>query len=524
MKHLKSHWSFYVGLFAGLAFSVLNFTGFTVIYFPGDLGDARFNLYILEHAHQFFSGNLASYWDAPFMYPMKSMISWSDNLLGTAPFYSVFRMLGADREMAFSLWYIFISILNYSAAYIFLNKLMKNSQAAAVGAMVFAFSIALNSQLVAAQTFPRFPIPIALLFIYLFYQKLHPKYLILAVLIVVYQFYCGIYLGMMLGVVMLLAIVLVIIMQRKELLTKLKEWRWMVKTAGGVLLAGATLLLLMLPYVSSESEGYPYEVIDHSIPTIQSYLYGQFGSIWSFTAEMENDFLVPWIHQLFPGAIAILSFIGLIVVIIYRRFSQKSFLTESISRAHIFIFLTALLSFLFFVRIGDFSLYRLIYELPGFYSIRAVQRIININLIFFAFSVTALTYLALKNWYKLRVPIFFLVVVMLIIDNYQSARYISRTPHDLAQELTSDLRKKMEGIPKGTIVSYEPLETGEYPIQFYQITAMLVAQEKGLKCLNGYTSKVPEGYWNYGVEPNEVNRMIWLDIMERKDVPVVVIH
>jgi hypothetical protein len=82
----------------------------------------------------------------------------------------------------------------------------------------------------------------------------------------------------------------------------------------------------------------------------------------------------------------------------------------------------------------------------------------------------------------------------------------------------------MEGIPKGTIVSYEPLETGEYPIQFYQITAMLVAQEKGLKCLNGYTSKVPEGYWNYGVEPNQKNRLIWLEIMGRSDDPIVVIQ
>ena len=34
---------------------------------PGDLGDARFNNYILEHGHRYLTGEVSSFWDAPFI-------------------------------------------------------------------------------------------------------------------------------------------------------------------------------------------------------------------------------------------------------------------------------------------------------------------------------------------------------------------------------------------------------------------------------------------------------------------------
>jgi len=99
--NILQSWPYLLGLILGLYFIVLNVTGINFEYFPGDLGDGRFNIYILEHAHQYFSGNLDSFWNAPFMYPEKEIITFSDNLLGTAPIYSIFRVFGADIFTAF---------------------------------------------------------------------------------------------------------------------------------------------------------------------------------------------------------------------------------------------------------------------------------------------------------------------------------------------------------------------------------------------------------------------------------------
>ncbi|MFZ1331186.1 MAG: hypothetical protein WAR83_03310, partial [Flavobacteriales bacterium] len=85
---------------------------------PGDLGDARFNNYILEHYHAYATDRIADYWDAPFMYPYKNVIAFSDNLLGTAPLYSLFRSIGYNRESAFQFWILALFALNYTGCYV----------------------------------------------------------------------------------------------------------------------------------------------------------------------------------------------------------------------------------------------------------------------------------------------------------------------------------------------------------------------------------------------------------------------
>src|SRR5690606_18260363 len=127
-------WPFLLGLILGVYFIVLNITGTNFAYFPGYLGYARFNMYILEHAHKFLSGSIDSFWSAPFMYPEKEVITYSDNLLGSAPIYSFFRILGYDLITSFQFWLITVITLNYSTCYLFLNWLFKNRYEAVLGA------------------------------------------------------------------------------------------------------------------------------------------------------------------------------------------------------------------------------------------------------------------------------------------------------------------------------------------------------------------------------------------------------
>jgi hypothetical protein len=47
---------------------------------PGDLGDSRFNMYVLEHGYRWLTGLDASFWSAPFFYPFTN-----DSLLEIGP-------------------------------------------------------------------------------------------------------------------------------------------------------------------------------------------------------------------------------------------------------------------------------------------------------------------------------------------------------------------------------------------------------------------------------------------------------
>ena len=71
---------FFVALIGGLIFQVMPYIGWGLEYLPGDLGDTRFNLFVLEHGKQFLLGEVQQYWSAGFMHPEPEVITLSDNL------------------------------------------------------------------------------------------------------------------------------------------------------------------------------------------------------------------------------------------------------------------------------------------------------------------------------------------------------------------------------------------------------------------------------------------------------------
>src|SRR5690349_16580704 len=104
-------------LITGIYQVPLRLLGFNFSNIPGDLGDTRFNNYILEHGYLFFTGKLSNYWNAPFLYPEKNVITYSDNLIGTLPLYSLFRFFSMDRETSLQAWVLAIFTLNFLSAY-----------------------------------------------------------------------------------------------------------------------------------------------------------------------------------------------------------------------------------------------------------------------------------------------------------------------------------------------------------------------------------------------------------------------
>lgn len=70
--------------------------GWQLPFYYGDTGDARFNMYLLEHSYQFVCHPTSHFWNAPFFYPTSEVITYSDNHLGIAPIYIVLRLMGQN--------------------------------------------------------------------------------------------------------------------------------------------------------------------------------------------------------------------------------------------------------------------------------------------------------------------------------------------------------------------------------------------------------------------------------------------
>ena len=399
--------------------------------------------------------------------------------------------------------------------YLFLKSFTKNAFAAALGAFVFAFGLSLQSQMTHAQTFPRFAIPLALWFTYLFYRQLQPKYFYLLLLAVVYQFYCSIYLGMMLLPVMAILIVSILIIQRKLLLEQLRARYWLATVFTSMALSGFALLLLMWRYYE-RSEGQPVKSLRDvwmTLPTPASYFYSQPGSLmWDRLSKVGEDLPASWDHQLFPGIACVLCLFAS-VVLVYQKKKYAEFNLPD-RRWVLALLITLSITFLLFLKVGGITLYTFLFNLPGFKALRSLTRIINIELIFFAGAVS-LVYLRLLQWEKLKNSawtVFFVSLGLLVADNYFLEGKSYTTPVSEQREEMMNWGKRVEGIPAGTIVSFEVDSVCEDATR-HQISAMLCAQDHGLICLNGYTATSPVGFDAYWMNPNETTRKIWLKQM-----------
>lgn len=513
-------------LLVGLWFIAFGAVGHEFNFFPGDLADARFNNYLLEHAYLWFIGEDASFWNAGFMFPEPEVISYSDNLVGAAPFYAIFRILGADRELAFQCWILLMSILNYAAAYLLFRYLLKNPMAAVSGAFIFAFSIALQSQIVHAQTFPRFMIPLTLWAFLQYHRELKPVYFLVGFLCWVYQMYCGIYLGFLLLAVIMILFVVGLIRRRGLYLIYFKSVQWWIRMAGATIIPTLTVLPLMLPYMerSKQTGFYPYSQIAESLPTLKSFFYSKAGSfIWDFLKNTCANYTYSWDFQIFPGGLAVLS-VFLVMLFFFAqslKLFKKNYFTFDQTQT-LFLWVT-IFSFLFFIRFGNYSLYRILYSIPGFGSMRALQRIINIELVFFGFGLAVLVNSFLKKINSKTVVIFVILIGALTLDNRIQPEYVSKTLKSEAQLRVKELMRKISTADPGTVLSYEPFSL--IPSENYiQLDGMMAAQSLGIPTLNGYSATSPVGFDAYWREPNETTRRIWLEHKGLSEEHIQVVH
>ena len=166
--------------------------------FPGTTIDARFNQVVLEHLWLWVSGQADSLADPAFFYPYRGVLYLSDTHFGSGWLYTIFRALGAPREIAFDLWFVAGMASTFAAAAYAFRRFGLPAAGAAVGALVFAFSLPMLAQDTHAQLVYRFAVPLATLACVEFVRALALRSGAALALWVGWQFLCSVYVGVFL--------------------------------------------------------------------------------------------------------------------------------------------------------------------------------------------------------------------------------------------------------------------------------------------------------------------------------------
>jgi len=461
---------------------------------PGDLGDARFNNYILEHGHRYITGKEANYWDVKFMYPYKNVVACSDNLLGTLPVYSVFRGAGCDRETSFQLWLISLFALNFIGCFLAMKEWSKKITLSAVAAYVYAFSIFNIGHLNHVQVFPRFMIPLIIYWMYRYLSTKETKYFLFSTLGLVLQFYCGIYLGIFtVTTLVVLFLAYLLVYRDKGYFTQFARGPVILYHLVIIAIGSALMYPLIEHYtLTSETLGFfRFEEVKGYIPELRSYVFATDVSYtWNkLSHHSVEHFPQFWNNYLFPGIIPFTGILLLPFVMLSRKINKpkKQFIA--------FTALALFLDLIFHLKFGDFTLYEYIFSIPGFSSIRSVDRIINVQIILFLIlMVFCLDQLIKVNKYT-RLLIFILPVLV-VADNLIKPDYAIKFSKAEAQARTRELQKFLTSTydNKHEALAYIPFNLEKEQQFKIHLDAMIVCQDLGFPCVNAYTGKFPGAY------------------------------
>lgn len=482
----------------GIYLLPLRIMGLDLSWIPGDLVDGRLNNYFLEHGYKWITGQVQSFWDAPFFYPVVRTMSFSDNHLGTLPIYSIFRFLHFDRETAYQLWFIAVFALDYISCAWVLRRFSISGLGAAAGAFIFSFSLPIVAQIDHSQLLPRFMIPLAFYFALQYLERQTATALSLLCLTVVIQFYCTIYMGVFLVLGLLFLFIAYSLTHRDT--TMLREiywcsWRSFTLKFAVLFIAFLLLLPLMLPYYKTSLEYgmRSWGEIETMLPRIESYFLPPDGSfLWNWLIPREQMLPMWQEHQIFIGGIPLMSV--LCMPFFYRLYRSERLMQLGML---MFVVLMLLISLTLYHGI---TLYRELLWLPGLKSIRAVTRIMLMN----AFPISVITGIILTKIFRTSVllphKVLTISVTFILLSAVAADQYIN--PAGFYRYSKCDAQNRSKAVEQMILKKrfdtklfvYMPHNSADKK-DLQQLDAMMAAQHLNIATINGHSGIWPPSYY-----------------------------
>jgi hypothetical protein len=469
---------------------------------PGDLGDARFNIYILEHVYQWLTG--ATLPSPPMFYPYPNTLGFSDNHAGSAIFYAAFRFLGFDQYQAFKGWFAIGYAGTFIAAYIILVRLENPPLIAGMGAFLFAFCLPAVAKIDHAQLAFRWAVPFAFWYILQLVRTSAPSDFYKLIAAFSAQFLFSIYLGLF-TVIYCTLLFLVLLWPlarsseavpgalanfRKRRRSKSLLTRSLIVAV--LLFAANALNLAFYFYVSRQYElQRSWDEIYSMLPRVRTYLLMDLLPYWTGISERIQGVPMRHEHQLFLGIPTLALFVAALVFFVQRENRGR----VQAQRVMWAMAVTVCLAFALFLALGPVTIYASLGALPGFGAIRAVTRHIHVG----AFPVIVVGCLFLTQalprpeWSKRATVVAAALVAWHASDVWSMQK----------GTFSSDEARSRISVPVAAIKAsgnYTPDKVLAYfgnasePWYLRQIDAILIAQELRIPALNGYSGNIVPGH------------------------------
>lgn len=483
---------------------------------PGDLGDARLNAYFLENIYQCLAGSSPSLWHLPMFWPFPYVGGFSDNLFGASPIYLAARSCGCNEEDAFQFWFLASYLVNFLSCYYALKLVNLRTSSATFGALIFTFALPVAAHSGHAQLSYRFGVPLAVAYALRFLSSGDVKYLVPVAGWTVWQFYCSIYIGFFLSVLLASISVVFIALSWwtrsvnwKSFTTRLRiSWGRMshkmrVMNVGIISILGAIQVVLFIPYLSvSQLYGFSRETAEIAmmLPRPESYFLADGSWIWKPGNTIFADLPMRHEHQMFVGLVPIaFGIIGAILVISKRAGRSAASVLGGL-----------LVVVIITLYVGGLSLWMVFCQLPLASAIRAMTRI-DLVLLF------AVAFLAAVGWQHCmqalgkKANVLGIGVFAAMLIEF-SAMSVVATPKAAWRErlIAKDSLLPSE-LESDSVLFFAQQESS--PPYAEELDAMLVSLKRGLATLNGYSGNLPHGYRSeFGDDFSELFRRLhaWL--------------
>ena len=459
---------------------------------PGDIGDSRFNLYVLEHGYQWMIGS-GSLWNMDIFWPIHGAGAFSDMHLGSLIFYAFPRILGLDMYVSMQVWFMVGLYGTLFSAFFAARWLRCSVLGSGIAAFVFTCALPVTSQISRVQFVHRWAIPWAVVAVISTSRQVIARRNNIFLLIVAVCIQFTISPGSSVATIFVCSILWGVVIVVDPPMDNLPLIRIKPISAALGLIAIVFAGYVALNYSHFKTiygiKRETYETLLFS-PTFKALFLADHSVLWQGLSFKHSAFDIgrPEI-QLFVG----LGTATFVLIGVFRASRLKTL--------EIALFIGTLLTFLGIVKIGGWSAFTRIQIIPGFDSVRTPGRFILVLL--FPIGVIAgsgFRSLATSKSSTLKSLACALLVFMCVEYSAIDLKTVTKTELTTRTEnLISRIDTKLKTLNGEHVDAFLVLDDDEQSsaVQNFEsmkdLDAMLASLKIGIPTLNGYSGFLPFG-------------------------------
>ena len=502
---------------------------------PGDQGDARVYVYLVEHWYQFFRGQTEALSPAIF-YPVKGTIGYVETMFIHSLPYSGLRLAGMEMFSALIAPLILFTFLNYVTCFVLLRRVIgANVVASVAGAMFFAFNSPRFNHPGHYSFQASFFLPVVIACVVRLAQRqdtIDQKeafgLVAMAGLSLALQFVVSPYQGWFFVFWSCLLVVTVLLIRSTRLVAVRSVRRLWPALAGGALafMIGLYPTFLVYAPVAASKGPRSWSVVDDLTPDAWSLIQmGERNFIWGDAASALSRVHAPFSTELNIG-IGLVPSLALLALILWAvrtiademRRPKSDEVTPGLERLFFvaLIFATALF-YVTAMKYWGSSPWRLVYRfVPGADGLRAIARHVLVLALPMSIGFAVLVH---RGMQKISAQPTVtarrgLTAALLAVVSFGIVEQFGRTPSISTSAELSRVKTLASSLPDNCAVFYAAAAPGRAPGKHEdQIDAMLISVMRGVPTVNGYSGHVPPGWSLREVEAPDYEQRIarWIE-------------